>query len=93
MIDEHDLAERLDRIERLLREQKTVRDVYSLAEFASRVGKAVFTCQEWCRRGRIRATKKKGGRGRFFAWAISHDELQRYERGGLLPERQRDGVL
>lgn len=91
MTDE--VLQRLDRIENLLLEQKVVKDFYTVEEFAEQTGRAVFTCQEWCRRGRIRATKKKSGRGRFFAWAISHDELQRYEREGLLPERQRDGVL
>lgn len=88
-----DIIERLERIEALLREQKVVKDFYTVEEFAKRSGRAVYTCQEWCRRGRIQATKKKSGRGRFFAWAISHDELMRYEWEGLLPERQRDGVL
>ena len=85
---EHELRAQLDRIERLLMEQKIVKDFYSIEEFAARVGKAVFTCQEWCRRGRITAMKKRSGRGKFFAWAVPHDELLRYETEGLLPERR-----
>src|SRR4051812_16832343 len=71
---------RLDRIERLILDQKTVRVWYSTDEFAERVGKAEFTVREWCRHGRIEAGKRKSGRGRFCSWAISHEELMRYQR-------------
>lgn len=81
------LEERLTRIETLLvslSRQQHVRDFYSIAEFALLVGRSEFTCREWCRLKRIRATKKISGRGAHAAWVISHDELQRYRREGLL---------
>lgn len=80
------LLRRLDRIEQLILDQKTVREWYTTEEFAERVGKAEFTVREWCRHGRIRAEKRKSGRGSFCSWAISHGEYLRYQREGLLPE-------
>ena len=85
-----ELEARLDRVETLLRqlvERQIVKDWYSVEEFAKLVGKATFTCREWARHHRIRAAKKHSGRGAFYAWAISHDELLRYQREGLLPLR------
>lgn len=64
------------------------REWYSVEEFASAVGKAAFTCREWCRLRRVRAEKRRSGRGKFAAWVISHDELLRYQREGLLPARK-----
>jgi hypothetical protein len=81
------ILERLDRIEKLLVEQKTVREWYTTEEFAELVGKAEFTCREWCRLGRVNAKKRHSGRGKHPAWVISHDELQRYRREGLLPAK------
>lgn len=82
------LDERLEKIESLLvvlveRQQK--KEWYSVEEFARIVGRAEFTCREWCRNSRIQAEKKASGRGAFAAWVISHDELLRYQREGLLP--------
>ncbi len=79
------LIRRLDRIERLILDQKMIREWYTTEEFAGRVGKAEFTVREWCRHGRIHAEKRKSGRGASCSWAISHDELLRYQREGLLP--------
>lgn len=82
------LAARLDRIEAAvsaLAEHQTVREWYATDEFARRVGKAEFTVREWCRLGRVRAEKKGSGRGKYQAWVVSHDELLRYRRDGLLP--------
>ncbi len=79
------LIRRLDQIERILLDQRTARDWYSTEELAERVGKAEFTVREWCRLGRIRAAKRRSGRGKFCAWAIAHDEYLRYQREGLLP--------
>lgn len=80
--------ERLSRIEDLLavlvgRQVSKVH--YEVEEFARLVGRSVLTCREWCRLGRIRAAKKQSGRGAHAAWVISHDELLRYQREGLLP--------
>lgn len=84
-----DLAERLDRIEQLLQslvEQRTIKEWYSTAEVAKILGKAEFTVREWCRLGRVRAQKKKCGRGVSSEWIISHEELTRVRNEGLLPE-------
>jgi hypothetical protein len=81
------IEERLDRIEArllLLCERCEPKAYYSVEEFARLVGREPLTCREWCRRGRVQATKKQSGRGAHAAWAISHDELQRYQREGLL---------
>jgi hypothetical protein len=82
------LEERLDKIEKLLLvlvERQQVREYYSVEEFARIVGRAEFTCREWCRRGRINAEKKDSGRGAYSSWTISHAELLRFQREGLLP--------
>ncbi len=68
-----------------LRDRQTVRDWYSTAEVATLLGKAEFTVREWCRLGRVRAEKRGSGRGAFKAWVISHAELQRLQKDGLLP--------
>jgi C4-dicarboxylate-specific signal transduction histidine kinase len=91
------IAERIDEVlERLgkleaaldaLVRQRTVKDWYGTDEFAQLVHKAEFTVREWCRNGRVRAEKRLSGRGAFPAWVISHQELLRYQREGLLPLR------
>jgi hypothetical protein len=67
-------------------ERETVKDWYSTEEFARLVGKAEFTVREWTRLGRIHAEKRKSGRGAHPAWVVSHQELLRYRREGLLPQ-------
>ena len=82
------LEERLDKIEAMLTvlvERQQVREWYSVEELARLLGKAEFTVREWCRLGRIHAEKRLSGRGAFPAWCISHQELLRYQREGLLP--------
>jgi predicted site-specific integrase-resolvase len=82
------LRERLDRIEGLLAqlvERQQTTDWYTTEELARLVGKAEFTVREWCRLGRIRAVKRQSGRGAYPAWVISHEELLRYQKEGLLP--------
>jgi hypothetical protein len=49
------------------------------------VGKAEFTVREWCRHGRIKAEKRLSGRGAHPSWVVSHVELLRFQREGLLP--------
>jgi predicted site-specific integrase-resolvase len=70
---------------RTLMGQRTVREFYSIAEFAEIVGRSEFTCREWCRLGRIKGLKKRNGRGLSSEWVVSHEELLRYQREGLLP--------
>jgi hypothetical protein len=87
------LEQRLAKIEELLVvlvQRQQTKDHYSVEEFSRVVGRAEFTCREWCRHGRIRAEKKGSGRGAYPAWAISHAELLRYQREGLLPFRASD---
>jgi predicted site-specific integrase-resolvase len=82
------IEERLERIEAMLAVlvgRQQVREWYSVEEFARIVGRAEFTVREWCRHGRIHAQKKDSGRGAYAAWAISHAELLRFQREGLLP--------
>ena len=84
------VIERLDRIEAALAvlvERQTVKDFYEIEEFAKIVEKAPFTCREWARLGRIRAEKKNSGRGPHARWVVSHQELLRYQREGLLTIR------
>ena len=81
------LEERLEKIEAMLLvlvDRQTVREWYSVEEFARIVGRVEFTCREWCRHGRIKAEKKGSGRGAYASWAISHAELLRFQREGLL---------
>ena len=78
------ILERLERIEQLLLDQRTVKDYYTTDEVAKLLGKAEFTVREWCRLGRVRAEKRRSGRGKYCAWVISHAELLRFEREGLL---------
>ena len=82
------VLQRLDRIETLLEQlvsQRTVKDWYSIAEVAQILGRAEFTVREWCRLGRVSASKRKCGRGRAKEWIISHEELTRIQNEGLLP--------
>ena len=82
------LEDRLERIESMLWtlvERQIVKDWYDVDEFARLVGKAPFTVREWCRHGRINAEKRMSGRGAYAAWVVSHAELLRYQRDGLLP--------
>jgi len=90
------IEERLEKIEAMLVvlvERQQVREWYSVAEFARIVGRAEFTVREGCRHGRIRAQKKESGRGAYPSWAISHGELLRYQREGLLPVQRIGGGL
>ena len=82
------LEERLERIETLLGvlvERQQVREWYTTEQFARIVGRAEFTVREMCRHGRVQARKALSGRGSHAQWVISHDELLRYQREGLLP--------
>ncbi len=82
------VEERLERIEAMLTllvERQTVREWYTTEQVAELVGRSEWTVREWCRLGRIHAEKRRSGRGAHPAWIISHEELQRFQRDGLLP--------
>jgi hypothetical protein len=82
------VEERLDKIEQMLTllvERQTVKDYYSTEEFAFLVDRSEYSVREWCRQGRLKAEKKGSGRGRYQSWVVSHVELLRYQKEGLLP--------
>ncbi len=84
------IEEHLLKIEAMLLaliERQAVKEWYTTEEFARTVGKAEFTVREWCRHGRVKAEKRNSGRGSSPAWVVSHQELLRYQREGLLPIR------
>lgn len=86
------LREQLDRIESALAtlvSRATIKEYYEIEEFARLVGREPFTCREWARLGRISAQKKGSGRGKYRCWVISHEELIRFQRDGLLPPKHR----
>jgi hypothetical protein len=88
MVSTDSIETRLERMEALLRslvEREAVKEFYEINEFAHLIGKSEFTVREWARYRRIQATKRKSGRGPHKQWVISHDELMRYRRDGLLP--------
>jgi hypothetical protein len=82
------LSERLERVESTLQtlvDQRTIKDYYGVDEVAKMLGKAEFTVREYCRLGRLRAIKRRSGRGKHLAWVVPHEELLRFQREGLLP--------
>jgi hypothetical protein len=84
------LIPRLERIETILNglvARETVKDYYSTEELARILGKSEFTVREYCRLGRLNSAKRRSGRGRFCSWVVSHAEVQRYQREGLIPQR------
>lgn len=80
-----DLFDRLARIEEaltLLVRERTVKEWYTTKEVAEILGKSEYTVREYCRLGRVEATKKRSGR---FGgeWIVSHQELTRLRNQGL----------
>jgi hypothetical protein len=83
------LAERLEKIETqlaLLSQKQAIKEWYSTAEVAQILERAEFTVREWCRLGRVNASKRECGRGESKEWIISHPELERIKNEGLLPQ-------
>lgn len=84
------IDERLDRIEKMLAdliEQRAIKDWYTTAEVGDIVDKSEYTVREWCRQGRVRASKRACGHGNSKEWIVSHEELTRLRNEGLLPFR------
>jgi len=82
------MLERMGKIETMLADlirQRHVAEWYTTDQVAAILGKAKFTVREWCRQGRVHCQKKNNGRGQHRSWTISHDELLRIQREGLLP--------
>jgi hypothetical protein len=86
------MLQRLDRIEAaltMLVQRQAVKDWYTTCDVAKILGdKSEFTVREWCRLHRVYAQKKGSGRGKHQSWVISHQELLRIQREGLLPLRK-----
>ncbi|QDV33693.1 helix-turn-helix domain-containing protein [Tautonia plasticadhaerens] len=68
--------------------RQTIKEVYSTEEFAELAGLKPKTVRDYCAEGRLKGTKKRSGHGRSKEWAISHAELERFQRDGLLPRQQ-----
>ncbi len=86
--DKASLEKRLERIEAILgamAQRQLVREWYTTHQLAQILEKAEFTVREWCRLRRIRAEKRRSGRGAHASWAIAHSEILRVQREGLLP--------
>ncbi len=64
--------------------RESIQAAYSTKEFAERVGLSEWTVRNYCRLGRLRARKKKSGRGLHAEWMLDHAELERFRREGLL---------
>lgn len=64
---------------------KETREWYPVEEVAAMLGKTTYTVREWCRLGRINATKRSERRGGTELWNISAAEIARYKDEGLLP--------
>ena len=82
------LYEKLERIEsklELLLSQHQTKEFYSTSEVAEILGKSEFTVREWCRNGRVWASKRETGRGVAKEWMIANEELVRIQNAGLLP--------
>ena len=81
------LLDMVTEVRDLLVSQRLVRDYYSTEQAAQTLGRANWTVREWCRLGRVHAEKRNSGRGRSQEWVISHAELQRIQKEGLLPAK------
>lgn len=93
MLEQH-IADQLNRIEEflgILLGRQQPKEWYTTEEVAKLLGKADFTVREWCRLGRVRAQKRQSGRGKFQAWVVSHGELLRFQKEGLLPQEAMQG--
>ena len=87
MTEAQEILARLEKIEEAISaliNEKSAKEWYTTAEVAKILDKAEFTVREWCRLGRVFASKRDCGRGNAREWIISHDELQRIRNEGLL---------
>jgi hypothetical protein len=96
MIDmQPSLEVRLSRIEATLAQilgalahPKMQRERYTVDEVADLLSKRPYTVREWCREGRINATKRSEKRGGSELWSIAADEVERF----LLPDPSRNAT-
>jgi hypothetical protein len=83
------LFDALDVVRGLVAAKMVVKEWYSTNEVAQILTRRPYTVREWCRLGRINATRTHAGRGEVEEWRISHQELQRIQNEGLLPLKPR----
>ena len=57
---------------------------YSTEEVGTMLGRTEYTVREWCRHGRISATKSEERRGGAALWRIAAEEVERFKNEGLL---------
>ena len=83
-----ELLRRMRRLEKLLR-QLLARDIpqehYTVEEFARKIGGKPFSVRQNCNRHRLNAAKTANGR----QWVLTHVELLRFRKEGLLPDPNR----
>lgn len=85
------IDDRLGRFEEMLaalheaQQRPSDKQWYTVSEVAEMLGKAEFTVREWCRLGRVYASKRACGRGNAQEWIISDAEIERIRNEGLLP--------
>jgi hypothetical protein len=85
------LSSQYEAIESTLRElvgrfdSQQSREFYTVTEAAEAMQRAPYTVREWCRLGRLNASKALSGRGIDGEWRISSEEMRRWRREGLLP--------
>lgn len=91
------ISELMDRITRIdegiqtllkMGARRAEKEWYTTHEFAEECGRKLYTVREWCRLHRINAEKVPARCGSEQEWRISHEELLRYRRAGLLPLRR-----
>jgi hypothetical protein len=90
-----EILDRLQQIEQVLNglAQKSIeKDYYTIAETALVLDRATFTVREWARLHRIRASKRRCGRGNSKEWIISREELVRIRNEGLLPRERKSNT-
>ena len=68
--------------------RQTVKDFYTTEEFAKLKGMKPKTVRDYCNEGRLKGEKQRTGHGRSKRWVVSHDEMLRFEREGLLNPRE-----
>jgi hypothetical protein len=78
------IESKLAQIHGMLASPKEVRERYTVEEIAAMLNKTPYTVREWCREGRINATKRSERRGGAELWNISAEEIARYKNEGLL---------
>lgn len=84
----NELRDLLHRIEAKLDnivQQQTSQEFYSTLQVAEILNRSPYSVREWCRLGRVRAQKRRCGRGNTREWMVSHEELLRIRSEGLLP--------